>query len=392
MRELSNAVSFTIRFRVEGEPGWRWVRDQSSTGDGQLIYQSPPSVLLEKHDLAYYVDDLNMNLKIDEIPGETPNTTLWSVIMKVAAAEGENSGYSTHRFGLPSLFVRWFSLVRLWSPWLAPRQGRTLPLAGNDAVLYSFLRKDGLHVVALCMSGIDDVLTVFRFEHDKIVIHARNDREEEGTARIVVAVGTTFGEASAAVMYYARSIVSRYGPVYPKMQSVIHQQTQKGEDMHTSWIQDWYDGFSFCTWNSLGQELTEEKILEALQSLEDKGVRITNLIIDDNWQSLDNEGENQMARGWTDFEANPRAFPKGLKSAVSNIRQKYPNIKHVCVWHAIVSFYMSRCPDSLTLASSLDIGVEYRPLERLLRPTRRYKCRKATVVLTKSLQLSTHRM
>ena len=65
-------------------------------------------------------------------------------------------------------------------------------------------------------------------------------------------------------------------------------------------------------------------------------VAVTNLIIDDNWQSLDNEGHDQMKRGWTEFEANPKGFPHGLKQAISNIRRKHPDIGHIAVWHALV--------------------------------------------------------
>jgi hypothetical protein len=91
--------------------------------------------------------------------------------------------------------------------------------------------------------------------------------------------------------------------------------------------------------------LTEEKISGALKSLEDNGIRITNLIIDDNWQSLDHEGENQMIRGWSDFVANPEGFPEGLNAAVSKIRKKYPDIKHIGVWHALLGYWGGISPE-----------------------------------------------
>ena len=45
-----------------------------------------------------------------------------------------------------------------------------------------------------------------------------------------------------------------------------------------------------------------------------------------------------MIRGWKEFEANRDGFPSGLKQAVSSIRRKYPNIDHIAVWHALVSY------------------------------------------------------
>lgn len=46
------------------------------------------------------------------------------------------------------------------------------------------------------------------------------------------------------------------------------------------------DGLSYCTWNGIGRELTEQKIFDALESLAKNNINISNLIIDDNWQSL----------------------------------------------------------------------------------------------------------
>lgn len=36
-----------------------------------------------------------------------------------------------------------------------------------------------------------------------------------------------------------------------------------------------YDGLAYCTWNGLGRELSEDKILSALQDLSDNGIHGT---------------------------------------------------------------------------------------------------------------------
>jgi alpha-galactosidase len=41
------------------------------------------------------------------------------------------------------------------------------------------------------------------------------------------------------------------------------------------------------TWNALGQQLTEEKVLTAVETLAKNNINVTNFIIDDNWQSID---------------------------------------------------------------------------------------------------------
>lgn len=248
------------------------MHDLSGVNDGKLVFQqsieasSPPT-------LEECFAGLSDHLQVEQSMSDVPSTRLWTVTAKAAQAKGESSGYSDHVLGGPKQMLRWFSLVRLWSPWLAPRQGRGPPFAEKDGVLYSFLRSDGLHVVALAISGIKDVLTVFRHENDQIIIHSRNDRDQEGVAHVLVAIGNTFAEANAAVMYQARRIVSPYLQVSSEDKKIMESIETKSKDVNASWIQDWYDGFTYCTWNGLGQNLTEEKISTALASLEKEGIK-----------------------------------------------------------------------------------------------------------------------
>lgn len=296
----SRPVSFTLRFRTDSQTGWKWVQHESGVDNGQLLYQAPLSNLGKHEDLSYYFDGVASDLKVEKVKSDTPNTRLWSITAKATPAQGEKSGYSTHKLGLPTDFVRWFSLVRLWSPWLAPRQGKGLPLAEKDGILYSFLRKDGLHVVVLAISGIDNVLTVLKQDGNALAAVARNDEAREGIMRVVIAVGGSFEEANAAVLYQARSIVSNNNIFSAEEQATFDEHSRKEKanmahegDAHANWVQDWYDGFTcksnvvlqpsrffrtnsasiVCTWNALGQDLTEEKISGALESLEKNGIR-----------------------------------------------------------------------------------------------------------------------
>lgn len=185
-------------------------------------------------------------IKVENVPSETPNTMLWSLTAPAKGAKGEDSGFTSHCFGLPADYTRWFALVRLWSPWLAPRQGKGSTLAEKDGVLYSFLRRDGLHVVLLAMSGIDDVMTVMQAKDGKLDIHARNDREEEGVARVLVAVAATAEEGIAAVMYRARRVMSEHNvmtveeeEVVEKIKEVERARNQEKDGVKANWVQDW---------------------------------------------------------------------------------------------------------------------------------------------------------
>jgi hypothetical protein len=109
-------------------------------------------------------------------------------------------------------------------------------------------------------------------------------------------------------------------------------------------LEDWYDGLAYCTWNGLGQNLTPAKIEEALETLAANGIHAPNLIIDDNWQSLDFAGESNFQHRWTGFEADKEGFPDGLKSLTSMIRAKYPSIQNIAVWHGIFGYWGGMSP------------------------------------------------
>ena len=89
------------------------------------------------------------------------------------------------------------------------------------------------------------------------------------------------------------------------------------------------------TWSALGQDLSDQKLFDALDELAASHITVSSLIIDDNWQSVENHGEGQADRRWLEFEAEPKHFPRGLSGTVSRIREKHPHIKHVAVWHAL---------------------------------------------------------
>ena len=307
---------------------------QSSLKDGELYFQSDN--LPDKLDDC--LEDYSSSLSVHPVTSDVPETKLWSITASVDPAIGEKSHFSETSLGLPVDFTRWFALVRIWSPWLAPRHGQGNFAPTEDAVLCSFLRWDGLHLVILAVSGVDDVLTVLKHdEQGHIIISARNESLNHGKAQVVVAIGKSFETANAAVMYHARKLISGEEAMSGELKAEMKASLEGG--VKAEWLENWYDGLTYCTWNGLGQNLTEKKVFDALDTLGKNNIRITNLIIDDNWQSLDNKGAPQGERGWIDFEANKDGFPNGLKHTVTTIRQKHTDIQHIAVWHAILGYW-----------------------------------------------------
>ncbi|KAF2476544.1 raffinose synthase protein-like protein Sip1 [Lindgomyces ingoldianus] len=336
----SSSFSFTFTFRASNDEPWKWANDQFSTSDGQIIYQSAG---LQQKDLTHYISDLPAYLQIGREVSDTPDTLLWSVWSPVNAASGRASGFSNNKLGKPTSFSRWFALVRLWSPWLAPRQGRDEFRPDKEAVLAAFQRGDGTHLVVLALSGVDNVLTCLH--HDgagNITINSRNDSEEDGIARLVISVGNSLENAIAAAVYHARKIVTKYEIT---CEEISAEMQTLAEGVKPQWLENWYDGLSYCTWNGLGQRLNEQKIFDALDSLQKNEINITNLIIDDNWQSLNHEGGYQFDNAWMEFEATRTGFPRGLQATVKDIRNKHQNIQHVAVWHALFGYWGGIAPE-----------------------------------------------
>jgi hypothetical protein len=70
----------------------------------------------------------------------------------------------------PTDTTRWFALIRIWSPWLAPRQGKSTFGLDKEAVTASFLSLTGKHLVLLGISGVGDVMTLFTSDSDGNVV------------------------------------------------------------------------------------------------------------------------------------------------------------------------------------------------------------------------------
>lgn len=66
--------------------------------------------------------------------------------------------------------ARWFALIRIWTPWLAPRHGKTHFDLDKEAITCSFLNSDGKHIVLLAISGVNNVMTLFKSDSDGNVV------------------------------------------------------------------------------------------------------------------------------------------------------------------------------------------------------------------------------
>ncbi|KAK4152541.1 glycoside hydrolase [Chaetomidium leptoderma] len=342
---VRSSVTFTVKFRQgTGDEEWRWVQAEQGSDDGVVVVDQRPTRDNDPEDLPDLIQELNPDLKWRGHMSQSPGTRLWSIEAGVGGATDEESAYAEVPLGIPwGRFLRWFALVRPWSPWLVPRHGKAEFGLDKDALLCSFLSPQGKHLVFLGMSGVNDVTTLFRSgDSGRLMLHIRSDNGEPTAGVALVAVGDNLESTIAAVMYHARTLVMAAN-TSAATQDVA--ETTAGSDIRPQWYENWYDGLGYCTWNSLGQNLTEKKVLDALDELAENKINISSLIIDDNWQDIDYRGDSSLQHGWNDFEAEPKKFPGGLKALVSNIRSKHKNIQHIAVWHALLGYWGGLAPD-----------------------------------------------
>lgn len=328
-------VHFTVKFRKKQE-AWQWINDLSPQEDGELCFQYSKRI---PEDLLAYLQYPADEISISDISNmDCTDTRVWSITASIDPARGGCPSYRTINLGLPNTVLRWFSLVRISRPWLAPRQGKGLFSISEQAIFISFLRCDGLNLMLLAIS-LDEVLTVFNSNNEgNVLTVARNDDLVRKQITIISAVSTVFDNGIASIMQYARQIAEGTVPMLSEEQCInVEEDSEKNTEAQE--LEGWEDNFTYCTWNGLGQSLNEDTIMNALESLADHDIKVGNLIVDDGWQSLDDNGTSPFDRRWMNFDADKSRFPNGLKNTVSRIRRAHPWIQNVAVWHGIFGYW-----------------------------------------------------
>merc|ERR1711939_85245 len=200
-------VPFTVRYRIDPDSQWQWVYHNFGIADGELILQPP----VDPNFLGVTPIDLKPGWSARKLISESPDARLYFIESSdpiAPAPEGQDAKASARVLGRVLQLHRWFALVRIWSPWLGPRHGTNRFHLSEPAIVVSFLRSDGLHVVLLAINGIDDVLTTISSTPEgEIVIQARNDTLQPRKFKVLTACAWKFEVALASVMYEMRKLV-----------------------------------------------------------------------------------------------------------------------------------------------------------------------------------------
>ncbi|EFY87717.1 alpha-galactosidase [Metarhizium acridum CQMa 102] len=326
---LQESADFTLKFRRASDKLWKRVREEEGLNDGIIILST--SHALPSDDSRPCIPDLDTEWNVSSHISQSPGTQLWSLSCSLPASVGKNSTFRDITIGPPwGSFMRWFALVRHRAAWLGPRQGGSRFFPDQDAILGCFLSHNGNTMAILAVSGVGNVTTTIRDNgHGVVAVHARNDSAPSETTVVLISEGIDFDHAVASVMYHARTMVSETDAV---SQNRTNSRPKWDAKAITGWEQEWQDE---CVLPRAVEELARNKI------------QITNLIIDDNWQSLDRTGSDQSQCGWSEFEADRKAFPSGLRSVVAQIRNLHPALQNITVWHALLGYWGGISPDGL---------------------------------------------
>ncbi|KAF8416797.1 glycoside hydrolase superfamily [Terfezia claveryi] len=298
-------LNFTIRFRTSPIGPWLWAGHYGSNSDGRLIFRSSHQYALQprQDDLSTLFQNPSNSITASSSFSQVSGVRIWDLNAPIGPSTSESVS-----LGTPIDMERYYALVKLSSPWMGPRQGGNIMSLDKDGLVVGFMRSDG--------AG------------GTVILRTRNNGAGSRMHRAIVAVGSGWQETLDAAFYRARELVSGSSNV-----------ASADNDLQAQWRREWYDGLAYCTWNGLGREITEDKILGALQDLADNGIKVSALIIDDNWQSL----VSPYPENGTNSKQTP-PVPRGLKATVSAIKIRFPHITHVAVWHAIFGYWDGIAP------------------------------------------------
>jgi raffinose synthase len=96
-----------------------------------------------------------------------------------------------------------------------------------------------------------------------------------------------------------------------------------------------FEYLGWCTWNSsdMGKNLSDQYLLDAAKSFQDKKISLGFMIIDDGW-SDNNPHQNSLKS----FLPKTDKFPNGFKKTIETLKTDY-GIRYVGAWHALNCYW-----------------------------------------------------
>ncbi len=117
---------------------------------------------------------------------------------------------------------------------------------------------------------------------------------------------------------------------------------------------EFFEYLGWCSWNAYQKDVTEERVLEAVEKLLNSGVKIGFVLLDDGWQDISEDA-------LVSFSANKEKFPNGLKALIRKVKDM--GVKYFGVWLTLQGYWRGINPNSELAENFKDVltrGQEYR--------------------------------
>ena len=126
---------------------------------------------------------------------------------------------------------------------------------------------------------------------------------------------------------------------------------------------DFMDGVGWCTWDSLGQDVSEQAIFDKMEEFRQLNLPISYVLIDDGWSWV-----NRQTLKLKGFDADPERFPDGLAGTVRTLKEVY-HVKQVGVWQAFKGYWYGIEEDSPAHLQTKQHLMKYANGDLTVRPT-----------------------
>ncbi|KAK9476360.1 raffinose synthase or seed imbibition protein Sip1-domain-containing protein [Lipomyces japonicus] len=351
----ASVLEFTARYRLKPNRDWEWCGNNDT--NGRVLLYSVQSALTYPFFNELFTGTSD-TLEPTELQSEVPDSKVYKVVGIIAPQTASPTAVA---LGKPNNLEQFLALVRISGSWMGPRHGKQVFRIDRPGVMVLFQRTDGQHVSIIPLSNMKTLVTGhLSSKNGQIIINFTNDSSDHRTYSVLIGISRDPQKAVQSALYSLRSVIQTYsgvvGPAFAQdvpailnpehvvagsaVHPVVNANAPFEEPIHGTWYEEWIDLFGYCTWNSMGLDVTHNKVINALQDFHDKGIRIGLFVLDDGWMDV-----NQF-RQLKSFEASSN-FPQGLKFLIDTIRQKFPYIKHIAVWHALLGYWNGIDPDSI---------------------------------------------
>lgn len=224
----------------------------------------------------------------------------------------------------------------------------------RDAIALAVERTDGQALIILPVSTTSCSVTLLNWDKYQLLAHVTKISDvEQQDASIIVSAGANIDEAlqNIAIEKIGKKLACEDWTASEIYKALLKTPLHRYEELQPRKKLDNFllRHLTYCTWNSLGGDVSEKGILSALSSLKAAGIQPTCVLIDDGWQTVSKSKRLQS------FQANSK-FPNGLGETVARIKQQFPYVQRIGVWHTAWGYWDGIDPKS-------DLGEKFKLLE-----------------------------